>query len=266
MIDVPTVPIYVGADLTRLAQVFSNLLNNAAKYTDRGGRVQLSVQRQGGEVAVSIKDNGLGIPPPMLPKVFDMFTPVDRNLDRAQGGLGIGLSIVRRLVEMHGGSVKAKSDGHGMGSEFIVRLPVMLSVAEEHALAEHASGPSTLRRILVVDDNRDAASSLAMMPELMGNEAKTAHDGLEALEVAPLFRPDLIFLDIGMPRLNGHETAKRIRELPWGKTVTLVALTGWGQDEDRRKSEEAGFNSHMVKPIELAGLEKLLTSLAAKSA
>ncbi len=266
LIDVPIAPIYVDGDLTRLAQVFSNLLNNAAKYTEQGGRVQLIAQRQGTEVTVSVKDNGLGIPLNMLPKVFDMFTQVDRNLERSQGGLGIGLSIVRSLVEMHGGSIKAKSDGHGMGSEFIVRLPVALSVAEMHEIDEKANRHSSLRRILVADDNRDAATSLAIMLELMGNEVKTAHDGLEALDVALLFRPELIFLDIGMPRLNGHETAKRIREQPWGKSITLVALTGWGQEEDRRKSEEAGFNFHIVKPIEPAALEKLLSSLAVKPA
>jgi CheY-like chemotaxis protein len=228
------------------------LLNNAAKYTELGGRVRFSVQRRGGAVEVSVRDNGIGIPAHMLPKVFDMFTQVDRNLERSQGGLGIGLSIVKRLVEMHGGSVEARSDGHGMGSEFIVRLPVVLSVVQPN--------------ILVVDYNRDAATSLAMMLKLMGNEAKTAHDGFEALDVGAVFRPDLIVLDIGMPRLNGHETAKLVREQPWGKGVVLVALTGWGQDDDRRRSDAAGFNAHMVKPVEPSALEKLLASLPAKTA
>jgi PAS domain S-box-containing protein len=261
LIDAPAGPIYVDADVTRLAQVFSNLLNNAAKYTERGGRIHLSVQRRGAEALVSVKDNGLGIPAHMLPKVFDMFTQVDRNLERAQGGLGIGLSIVKRLVEMHGGSVEAKSDGHGMGSEFVVRLPVVLSVAQPSDADEPAGGAAARRRVLVVDDNRDAAMSLAMMLKLMGSEVKTAHDGMEALDVAAVFRPDLVLLDIGMPRLNGHETARRIREQPWAKNVVLVALTGWGQEEDRRRSEEAGFDSHMVKPIEPRALEKLLSRL-----
>jgi CheY-like chemotaxis protein len=258
MIDVPTVPVYVDADLTRLAQVFANLLNNAAKYTEYGGRVQLSVRRRGSDAVVSVRDNGLGIPAHMLPKVFDMFTQVDRNLERAQGGLGIGLSIVKRLVDMHQGSVEVKSDGHRTGSEFIVRLPVAMSVAKPDQTDERASGSSNRRRVLVVDDNRDAAMSLAMMLKLMGNETRTAHDGQEAIDVAAAFRPDLILLDIGMPRLNGYDTAKQIRQQSWGKTIVLVALTGWGQDEDRRKSDEAGFDSHMVKPIEPAALEKLL--------
>ncbi len=242
------------------------LLNNAAKYTELGGRVRFSVQRRGGAVEVSVRDNGIGIPAHMLPKVFDMFTQVDRNLERSQGGLGIGLSIVKRLVEMHGGSVEARSDGHGMGSEFIVRLPVVLSVVQPNNGDEQSDDPSTRRRILVVDYNRDAATSLAMMLKLMGNEAKTAHDGFEALDVGAVFRPDLIVLDIGMPRLNGHETAKLVREQPWGKGVVLVALTGWGQDDDRRRSDAAGFNAHMVKPVEPSALEKLLASLPAKTA
>jgi PAS domain S-box-containing protein len=265
-ITVPPGPVYVDADVTRLAQVFSNLLNNAAKYTEQGGRVQLAVQRRGGEVVVSVKDNGVGIPAHMLPKVFEMFTQVDRNLERSQGGLGIGLSIVKRLVEMHGGSVGVESDGPGMGSEFVVRLPVVLAVAQPSGGDDEPTRPSSRRKVLVVDDNKDAAMSLAMMLKLMGNEAKTAHDGLEALDVAAMFRPDLILLDIGMPRLNGHETARRIREQPWSKGVLLVALTGWGQEEDRRRSDEAGFDSHMVKPVEPAALAKLLANLHADTA
>ncbi len=265
-IDVPASPVYVDADVTRLAQVFSNLLNNAAKYTERGGRIRLAIQRKTGEAIVSVRDNGVGIPAHMLSKVFDMFTQVDRNLERSQGGLGIGLSIVKRLVEMHGGSADVKSDGHGMGSEFVVRLPVVLSVAQPNGGDGWVRGASTRRRILVVDDNRDAAMSLATVLKLMGNEAKTAHDGFEALEVAAVFRPDLIFLDIGMPRLDGHETARRVREQPWGKSIVLIALTGWGQDEDRRRSEEVGFNAHLVKPIEPSALEKLLANLPAKTA
>jgi CheY-like chemotaxis protein len=195
-----------------------------------------------------------------------MFTQVDRNLERSQGGLGIGLSIVKRLVEMHSGSVQARSDGHGMGSEFTVSLPVVLSVMQPQIDDDSVIRPSSRRKILVVDDNRDAAMSLAMMLKLMGNETKTAHDGLEALDVAAAYRPEVILLDIGMPRLNGYDTARQIREQPWGKNITLVALTGWGQEEDRRKSDEAGFDSHIVKPIEPAALEKLLASLQADTA
>lgn len=265
-ITVPPGPVYVDADVTRLAQVFSNLLNNAAKYTERGGLVELTVMRQGSEVAVSIRDNGMGIPADMLPRVFEMFTQVGRNLERSQGGLGIGLSIVKKLVEMHGGSVAVESGGHGAGSEFTVHLPVVMSVSEPTDDAEKPALPSSRRRILVVDDNKDAAMSLAMMLQLMGNETETAHDGLEALDVAAAYRPDLILLDIGMPRLNGYETAKQIRQQPWGKSIVLVALTGWGQAEDRRKSNEAGFDSHMVKPIEPGALEVLLANMASRTA
>ncbi len=265
-ITAPTGPIYVDADVTRLAQVFSNLLNNAAKYTERGGRVQLAMQRRGDEVVVTVKDNGVGIPAHMLPKVFEMFTQVDQNLERAQGGLGIGLSIVKRLVEMHGGSIGVQSDGPGMGSEFVVRLPIVLSLAQPNGGDIQTTCPSSGYRILVVDDNVDAATSLAMMLKLMGNEAKTAHDGMEALDVAAAFQPNLVLLDIGMPRLNGYDTARRIREQPWGKASVLVALTGWGQEEDRRKSEQAGFDSHMTKPIKPESLEKLLANLRADRA
>ncbi|HVX11150.1 MAG TPA: ATP-binding protein [Pirellulales bacterium] len=264
--DVPPGSIYVDADPTRLSQVFSNLLNNAAKYTERGGRIRLIVRQEGGEVIVGVKDNGIGIPADMLPNVFDMFMQVDRNLERSQAGLGVGLSIVKRLVEMHNGSVEARSDGHGMGSEFLVRLPVVLSITPPKEDKATTLPSSNGQRVLVVDDNRDAAVSLAMMLKLLGHEVNTAHDGLEALDVAAAFLPDLILLDIGMPRLNGFETAKRIRALPWGKGVRLVALTGWGQDEDRRKSQEVGFDSHMVKPIDFAALQKLLAALQVKTA
>jgi signal transduction histidine kinase len=265
-ITLPPDPIHVDADVTRLAQVFSNLLNNAAKYTERGGRVQLTVQRLDGEAVVSVKDNGIGIPVHMLQQVFEMFTQVDRNLERAQGGLGIGLSIVKRLVEMHGGSVEARSDGHGLGSEFVVRLPVASPLVPGLGSNAEPSQPSSRHRILVVDDNRDAAISLAMLLRLMGNETRTAHDGLEALEVAAAFGPEVVLLDIGMPRLNGYDTARRLREQPWGKDVVLVALTGWGQEEDRRRSQEAGFNFHMVKPVETEALEKLLAELTFETA
>lgn len=266
MIDVPPSPVYVDADVTRLAKVFSNLLNNAAKYTEHGGRIRLAVQQRDGQVVLSVQDNGVGIPAHMLPHVFDMFTQVDRNLERAQGGLGIGLSIVKRLVEMHGGSVEAKSDGHGMGSEFTVRLPAVLSVLQRQIESPQAARASARCKVLVVDDNRDAATSLAMMLKLMGNEATTAHDGQEALDVAAVYRPDLVLLDIGMPKMNGYEVARQIRQQAWGKGMVLVALTGWGQEEDRRRSHEAGFDALMTKPIEPAALEQLLGTLQADTA
>ena len=261
-LDVSTSPIYVNADLIRMAQVLSNILNNAAKYTEPGGQIRLSAFRQGDDAVVKIIDNGIGIPPDMLPSIFDTFTQVNRRLDRSQSGLGIGLSIVKTLVEMHNGSVEATSEGIGKGSQFIVRLPIVLSVVESGSDVEQTRGPSGACRVLVVDDNRDAAASLAMMLRVMGNESKTAHDGLEAIEVAASYRPDIMFIDIGMPNLNGYETARKIREQPWGKTMVLAALTGWGQDDDRRKSEEAGFDYHLVKPAEPSLVEKILTSTA----
>ncbi len=259
-IDLPPEPIFLDADLTRLAQVFSNLLNNAAKYTEPGGHITLAAEQEGSDVVVSVRDTGIGIPAHLLPRVFEMFTQVDRSLERSQGGLGIGLSLVKRLVEMHGGSVEARSEGHGKGSELVVRLPAAPPLPGEprEKRADEGAAEANSLRILVVDDNEDAAVSLAMMLEILGNEVQTAHDGLEALEAAPAFRPDVILLDIGMPRLNGHEVARRIRRQPWGKGVLLVALTGWGQEEDRRRSREAGFDFHLVKPVDAAALEKVL--------
>jgi CheY-like chemotaxis protein/two-component sensor histidine kinase len=261
-VDVSPMPVYVDADLIRMAQVFSNILNNAAKYTEPGGRIHLSAYRQGDDAVVKIKDDGVGIPTDMLPRIFDTFTQVNRTLERSQSGLGIGLSIVKTLVEMHNGSVEATSDGIGKGSEFTVRLPIVLSVLESRPDVAEPRRHSGSRRVLVVDDNRDAAASLAMMLRVMGNESKTAHDGLEAIEVAAIYRPDVMFIDIGMPNLNGYHTARRIREQPWGKTIVLAALTGWGQDDDRRRSEEAGFDYHLVKPVEPSVVEKILTSTA----
>ncbi|HWA99539.1 MAG TPA: ATP-binding protein, partial [Pirellulales bacterium] len=263
-VSLPQQPIFVEADTTRLAQVFANLLNNAAKYTERGGQLRLEVRHDDGHAVVTVKDNGMGIPPAMLPKVFQMFTQVNQNLNRSQGGLGIGLSIVKRLVEMHQGTIEAHSEGIGMGSDFVVRLPVLAPpAAPRRAEPASSNGSASRCRILVVDDNRDSASSLAMMLRLMGNTTQAAHDGLEALAMIPEFKPDVVLLDIGMPHLNGYETAQRIREQPWGKDLVLVALTGWGQDEDRRKSQAAGFDGHLTKPIEIATLQKLLASLLA---
>ena len=262
-LKLPPQPVYLHADLVRLAQAFGNLLNNAAKYSEPEGRITVTAEFQGSDVVVAVKDTGVGIAPDMLPKVFDLFTQGDRSLERSQGGLGIGLTLVQRLVEMHGGSVSAASDGPGRGSELVVRLPRLsedVNPSPEPAAAREP-GASSARRILVVDDNRDAATSLAMLLELTGNEIQTAYDGLEALEAAEAFRPDLVLLDIGLPELNGYEVARKIREQPWGQTIVLMALTGWGQEEDRRKSRDAGFNGHMVKPVEYATLLKVIESL-----
>ena len=262
-VQIPDAPIPIDGDGTRLAQVFSNLLNNAAKYTDKGGRLRLCAEHRGSEAVVTVEDNGIGIPAPMLPKVFDMFTQVDRSLERTQGGLGIGLSIVKRLVEMHGGRVQALSDGHDRGSRFVVSLPVAASTANETTASPDEGATAVRRRILVVDDNRDGAGSLAELLELMGNDAQTAHDGVEALEVAETFRPQLILMDLGMPRLNGFDACRRIRAAPWGKTMLIVAQTGWAQEEDKRRVQEAGFDLHLVKPVDAAKLKKLLSTLAA---
>ncbi|HEY1376487.1 MAG TPA: PAS domain S-box protein [Gemmataceae bacterium] len=260
-ITLPPQPVFVDGDPVRLAQVFANLLNNAAKYTDRGGSIRLTAERQGSDAVVSVRDSGLGIPREMLGKVFELFTQVDSTLEKAQGGLGIGLTLVRRLAEMHGGSVEAHSEGLGKGSEFTVRLPALFVAPARDERAAEENTPSSRRRILVVDDNRDSAISLGMMLQLMGNEVRTAHDGLEAVQAAEVFRPDVVLLDIGLPKLNGYEAARRIRDEAWGRDMVLIAVTGWGQEEDKRRSKEAGFNFHMVKPVEPAALEKLLGGL-----
>jgi PAS domain S-box-containing protein len=265
-VTLPGTPVYLDADLTRLAQVFSNLLTNSAKYTEPGGQIRLSAQRRDGEVVIMVRDNGIGIPAEALRRIFDMFSQVDRSIERATGGLGIGLALVKGLVEMHGGTVTAASPGPGQGSTFTVTLPLPeRATAPESAAAEDAGQSARpRRRILVVDDNRDGAESMAMMLRLLGNEVLTAHDGLEAVEEAEWFRPEVILMDVGMPRLNGYEATRRIREQLWGQTVAIIALTGWGQEGDRERSREAGCNGHLVKPVNLPELEKLLSELPAQ--
>jgi PAS domain S-box-containing protein len=267
IVTLPAEPIYLNADPTRLTQVFNNILNNACKYTEPGGRVWLTVTPSGDHVVVSIKDTGLGIPSDKLDSVFEMFTQIDRTLEWSQGGLGIGLTLVKRLVELHDGSVAALSDGPGQGSEFIVRLPVLVEAAEA-APPGPTAGPThtAARRILVVDDNTDAATSLSMLLRITGNETCTAHDGQEAVRVAETFLPDVVLLDIGLPVLNGFEVCRRIREQPWGQEMFLIALTGWGQETDRRKSKDAGFDHHMVKPVDYDELVKLLSDRQAANA
>ena len=259
-VTMPPVPIYVDVDSARLSQALCNLLVNAAKFTPNGGQIWLDMRRAGGDAVISIKDSGVGISADMLDKVFEMFTQLDRSLETSQAGLGIGLSIVQRLVEMHGGSVEAKSAGLGTGSEFILKLPVAVVQAHdfERINTPASVGNGNSRRILIADDNEDAADSLAMMLSMMGNETRTAPDGLAALAVGAAFAPEIVLLDIGMPKLNGYDAARRIRGEPWGERLILVALTGRSQDEDRRLSHEAGFDFHLVKPVEPAALEKLL--------
>jgi PAS domain S-box-containing protein len=259
-------PIHVFADPVRLAQVFGNLLNNSCKYTEPGGTITVTTAREGSDAVVSVKDTGVGIPPEQLDSVFEMFRQVEGSLERSHGGLGIGLTLVKRLVEMHGGSVEARSLGVGRGSEFVVRLP-LLREDQESAVPPPIAAPEPMRprRILVVDDNHDAATSLAMLLEMTGNETHTAHDGGEALEAVESLRPEVVLLDIGLPTLNGYEVCRRIRERPAGKEIVLIALTGWGQKEDRQKSHDAGFDGHLVKPVEYDALVRLLGSFGAAS-
>lgn len=260
----PHEPIWLDADPTRLAQVFSNLLNNAAKYTDPRGQIQLSAEQTVDDVVVSVRDTGIGIDEALLPRVFDMFAQGDSAASRSPGGLGIGLTLVRSLVEMHGGRVTARSEGLGQGSVLTVQLP---AAEPEHRQvapdADHEPAPAaSLPRILVVDDNHDAADSLAALLEIIGAHAAVAHDGQTALEMLTAQRPDVVFLDIGMPHMDGYEVARRIRQMPGAQGVFLVALTGWGQQKDRMRSEAAGFDRHLVKPADIDALESLLRAAA----
>ena len=260
-VELPDEPIYLNADRTRLAQVFGNLLNNSSKYTRPKGTIALSAKRIDHEVVVTVKDNGSGIPHDKLESIFDMFMQVDRTSNRAQGGLGIGLTLVKRLAEMHGGSIQARSDGEGQGSEFLVRLPVLSQPSVATQPGPDAAPESRERRVLIVDDNIDSADSLAMLLEITGNKTYMAHDGVEAVEAIEKYRPEVVLLDIGLPKLDGHEVCRRVREQPWGKDIVMIALTGWGQEDDRRRSEEAGFNGHLVKPVDYDKLLELLSSL-----
>jgi PAS domain S-box-containing protein len=260
-VTLPPQAVYLHADPIRLTQVFGNLLNNACKFTAPGGRIALAARQQGSDIVVTIRDEGIGIAPAMLPRIFEMFTQADQSIDRSQGGLGIGLTLVQWLTEMHGGSVQASSDGLGRGAEFTVRLPVIVDSVALPSVQPASESAAVTRRVLIVDDNRDSADSMSMLLQIAGNETHTAYDGLEALDAAEKLRPDVILLDIGLPNLSGYEVARRIRQQDWAKSAVLVALTGWGQDEDRRKSMDAGFDAHMVKPIESDALAKLLSGL-----
>jgi PAS domain S-box-containing protein len=272
-VTVPRERISLQADPTRLAQVISNLLNNAARYTDTGGRIELSVElasggcQPPGEAIIRVRDSGIGIPPEMLPRIFDLFTQVDRSLERSRGGLGIGLTLVQQLVALHGGRVEANSPGLGQGSEFVVRLPVARVVAPDPPApaGEVIASPSGCR-ILVVDDNRDTAESLAMILQLSGHEVRLAFDGPEAIAAAVANRPDVLLLDISLPGMNGYEVARRLREDHGLTQTVLVAVTGWAQTEDRMRAQEVGFDHHLVKPVEPEALHRLLASLKAPHA
>jgi signal transduction histidine kinase/ActR/RegA family two-component response regulator len=280
--DAPGAAILVDGDVTRLVQVVANLLNNAAKYTDPGGHIRIAVERGAGDVRIKVRDDGAGVPPELQPTLFEMFSRSGTGRDGARGdGLGIGLSLVRQLVEGHGGSVGVQSPPPaepampGRGSEFVVRLPTIVADAGDAATAaaslpgplpasgergKEGEGKEARRRVLIADDNVDAAESLAELLQELGAETRLAHDGEEAVAAAEAFRPDVAFLDVGMPKLDGHEVGRRIRAQPWGGEVVLVALTGWGQAEDRRRSSEAGFDEHLVKPAMLEAVEKLLAA------
>ncbi len=260
-LSLPADPVFLDADRVRMAQIFSNLLNNSAKYTEPGGRIALEAAVHDRHVVVTVRDNGIGIPCEALAYVFDMFQQANRSIERSQGGLGIGLTLVRRLVELHGGTITAQSEGPGKGSAFTVRLPI---AAGRHSRAGRvdATGPSTLckKRILVVDDNEDSVSTLSLLLRIKGNEVRTACDGQEAVEVAATFRPEIILMDVGMPKLNGYDATRQIRGMPWGKDVFIVALSGWGQAQDRERATEAGCSAHLTKPVDFTALEHLLAS------
>ena len=257
----------VEADGARLAQVLSNLLNNAAKYTEEGGRIDLIVEQAQAEVVIRVRDNGIGMAPERLTNVFDMFEQIEGEADRSQGGLGIGLTLARSLVELHGGKIEAHSDGLGKGSEFVTRLPALAEPAPESAPkpAEkpHAPSATDARRVLVVDDNVDSAESMAVLLRLYGHDVRLAHDGEAAMEAALAFRPDVMFLDIDLPKMDGYEVARRLRIEPAMRGMTIVAMTGYGQEEERRRTREAGFHSHLVKPVDFDMLQELLSSLQA---
>jgi signal transduction histidine kinase/ActR/RegA family two-component response regulator len=262
--ELPGSPIWLDGDATRLAQVFTNLLNNAAKYTEPGGRIAVRLRLDDARAVVDISDTGIGIPSDMLDRVFDMFTQVDTSLERPQAGLGVGLTLARRIVELHGGTLAAHSAGSGAGSTFTVTLPLgvhgQASAPQETAVPEGAATASTAKRhrILLVDDNVDFVSSLAGMLAIAGHDVRVAHDGATALAIVEDFVPDACFLDIGMPKMNGYELAARLRQHPSCHAAMLVAVTGWGQEKDRHRAAEAGFDDHLVKPVSFAAVEALL--------
>jgi CheY-like chemotaxis protein len=267
-IDLPKEPLYVDGDVARLLQVISNILHNAAKYTGRNGQIWVSAKCENGEAVISVRDNGPGIPANMLASIFEMFTQVDQTLERAHGGLGIGLTLAKTMVELHGGTIAAHSDGPGQGSEFSIRLPALDSAIPK--LVQETPGDGSPRstlprhRVLVVDDVQASAKTLALMLNAIGQDVEMRNDGKAALQAAADFRPSVIFLDIGMPQMDGYEVARRLRQQSNFSGITLVALTGYGQDDDRRRALEAGFNYHLVKPASIDVLEQLLAVVPAE--
>ena len=261
-VSIPPGPIHLHADPIRMAQIFGNLLNNSAELIPPDGQISVVVECEGSEIAVTVKGSSIGNSPDPQPRLFERFSQVDRSLERTRGGLGIAMALVKCFTEAHGGKVEVHSDGKGEGYTYIVRLPMMAEVQSENRRNVHGSLPAPTNRILIVDDNRDGAASLAMLLKVLGNETRTAHDGLQGVEMAESFKPDAIVLDIGLPQLNGYEVCRRIRAQPWGKQMLIVAATGWGQEEDRRRSKEAGFDHHFVKPVDAAQFVNLLLNRA----
>ncbi|HEX5419005.1 MAG TPA: ATP-binding protein, partial [Gammaproteobacteria bacterium] len=265
-VEMPKEMVYLHADPVRLSQILSNLLNNSAKYTDPGGRIDLTAEVQGRQLRITVSDNGMGIAPETMPTIFQMFTQGDSSLERRQGGLGVGLALTRGLVELHGGAIQVHSAGSGLGTSFAVSLPTVEAprLVEEQEV-QPAAEPKHALRILLVDDNVDFASSLALLLKEMGHQVSVAHEAQGGLEAARALRPEVAFLDIGLPGINGYELARQLRELAAAADTVLIALSGWGQQQDRMRSHQAGFARHMVKPVELKQILAVLDSLATEA-
>ena len=259
------VPIHVNGDRIRLTQVVSNILHNAVKYTPPGGRIEIGLRTESRQAIVNVRDNGMGIPPEMLEHIFEPFAQLDRSFERTDGGLGIGLTLAKRLIELHQGRIDVRSAGRGKGTEFLIHLPTTAAAPTQRVRAPPDThfDPSVSRRVLIADDNHDAAVSLSILLQSMGHDTRVVHDGIEALEEAELFRPEVVLLDLGMPRLDGYETARRIASLPWAAATQIVAVTGWGQEGDRQRAKEAGFHRHLVKPVDLDALREVISSAQA---
>ena len=263
VMDLPDTGLWVFGDFTRLAQAFANLLNNAVKYTDRGGRISVSAQVDADEAVIAVSDTGIGIEPSALPRIFDMFIQVEQGLTRTRSGLGIGLTLARRLIELHDGRIEARSGGPGKGTTFFVRLPIVTAADEQKRTAAHGRASAPSCRVLVAEDIPDAAEMMRLMIQFMGHDVRVAADGVEAVALAQVFEPQIALLDIGMPRMDGYEAARRIRAAMGGRVV-LVALTGFGQEEDQRRAYEAGFDRHVTKPAEPDVLESLIATAAVR--
>lgn len=260
MFATPGEPVHVSGDRIRLTQIFSNILHNAVKYTPPGGKIEVALRTERGRAIASIRDNGMGIPTEMLEHIFEPFAQLDRSYERPDGGLGIGLTLARRLVELHQGQIEARSAGRGTGTEFVIHLPsIVATPAQRASPPEKKIDHSVSRRVLIADDNHDAGISLSMLLQSMGHDTRLVHDGIEAVEEAELFHPDVVLLDLGMPRLDGYETARRIAGRPWADATRIVAVTGWGQEADRQRAKDAGFHRHLVKPVDVQALREVMS-------